>query len=226
MKKLIVLSIAILMATTTFSQSYTGASENDPLATSILEKIRARYDSYSTVAADFSLKIEFPEAEIDVQKGKMWQEEDKYRILLGNREMISDGNVTWLYLKKSQEVQINCVDEMDDSGNISPKDLLRIYEQEDYIYYLSNEFKEGNTIVQQIEFKPVDRDSEYSKIRLTLEKTTLNIIRVKAFAKDGSRFTLDLGQLEPNKFIDPSIFSWKSSECPDCYVEDLRIGCE
>ena len=48
------------------------------------------------------------------------------------------------------------------NGTISsPKDLMRAYEWDNYIYVLVNEFSEKGRIVQQIEFKPTDRDSDY-----------------------------------------------------------------
>ena len=105
----------------------------------------------------------------------------------------------------------------------SPKDLLKAYEWDNYIYVLVNEFSENTRVVQQIEFKPTDRDSDYSKIRLTLDKKTSEVINIKTFGKDGSRYTLTVNKLLPNASINASTFTFAKNECPDCHFEDLRI---
>lgn len=227
MKK-IILSLLVLfsLTVTVQAQDFTSAQDNDPAATAVLDKIKKRFDAFKTVSADFALEIEIPGTDKEVQKGKLWQQGEKYRAQLSDRSIISDGNTVWVYLGNNQEVQINCANEFAAEGMLSPKDLLSIYEKEDYVYYLSNEFREGNKTVQQIEFKPTDRDSEYSKLRLTLDKNTLDVLRMKIFAKDGSRFTLSTENWSANKPIEASVFRWQKSECSDCYVEDLRLDCE
>lgn len=223
MKKFI-LSILVLLFLNLNAQAqdYTSTADNDPAAKAILDKIKVRYNSFKTVSANFSLEIEIPQMDTELQKGKLWQEGEKYRAELDNRSIISNGETVWVYLGNNKEVQINCASDFAGEGMMSPKDLLSIYEQEEYVYYLSNEFKEGDKFVQQIEFKPTDKESEYSKLRLTIDKKTLNVARMKIFAKDGSRFTLKMDNWEANKAISTEKFIWSEAECSDCYVEDLR----
>ncbi|MEZ4933216.1 MAG: outer membrane lipoprotein carrier protein LolA, partial [Saprospiraceae bacterium] len=123
-----------------------------------------------------------------------------------------------------KEVQINNADEESEPGTISsPKDLLKAYEWDNYIYVLVNEFAEAGRVVQQIEFKPTDRDADFSKIRLTLDKKTMEVVRIKTFGKDGSRYTVTVNKLLPNASVNSSTFSFTKKECPDCHFEDLRI---
>lgn len=223
MKKFLLSLLALLLLSiNTDAQNYTTTADNDPAAKAILDKIKARYDSFKTVSANFSLEIEIPQMDTETQKGKLWQEGEKYRAELDNRSIISNGETVWVYLGNNKEVQINCASDFAGEGMMSPKDLLNIYEQEEYVYYLSNEFREGDKLIQQIEFKPTDRESEYSKLRLTLDKKTLDVQRMKIFAKDGSRFTLKMDNWKANEVISIERFTWKESECSDCYVEDLR----
>ncbi|MCB0703764.1 MAG: outer membrane lipoprotein carrier protein LolA [Saprospiraceae bacterium] len=227
MKKLLVsIFAALLVLPTIFAQpakDYTDSKDSDPAATAILKKVKATYESYSSVEADFSLQIEFPEEPVEIMKGKLFQKGDKYRIDMETQSIICDGTTVWLFLANNKEVQINNADFGEDSGILSPADLLRAYESGEYVYVLSNESMEDGVAVQQIEFKPLDRDSEYSKMRLTVEKSTAKIKRIKAFSRDGSRFTLSIDKLTPNKALADNKFVWNKSECPDCYVEDLRI---
>jgi outer membrane lipoprotein carrier protein len=224
MKNLLLYTLLLSIPFVGFAQNnqYVKAADSDPAARKVLEKVKKKYDAYKTLEADFTLTLEFPEQPVEEQKGKLIQQGEKYRLTLASQSIISDGASVWLYLKDNQEVQINSVEE-DGEDILSPKDLLRVYEQEDYVYALTNEFVEDGKAVQQIEFKPVSDDSEYSKLRLTVDRNNQDILRIKAFAKDGSRFTLALNKMTPNKSFPAATFEWNKSECPDCYVEDLRI---
>jgi len=123
-----------------------GWSQSDTEAKAILDQMKSEYDSYTSVAIDFTLNIEIPEQAMETRK-----------------------------------------------------------------------------VIQQIEFKPLDRDSEYSKMRLTLVKGSKQLKRVKIFAKDGSRFTMTVNKLESNKEYAASTFEFDSKAYPDIYIEDLRL---
>jgi len=222
MKNIIAILIAICCVATTFAQ--TEKETSDPKAKAILEKMRTKYEAYKTVGADFTLTIEIPEEEKEVQSGTIAQSGDKYRVDLEHQAVYSDGTSLWLFMKNSNEVQINDVDDFDEEGEmLSPKDLLRIYEKEDFIYQLVNEDYENGVAIQQIEFKPTDRDSEYSKMRVTLDKKNMQIRRIKAFSKDGSRYTMEVKKFKPNSKYTSADFVFNPDDYPDIFVEDLRI---
>ena len=206
------------------AQNFTKKSDSDPKAKEVLEKMRKKYEAFQSLEAEFSIAIEIPAQPTQNQKGKLVQQGQKYRLVMGDRTMVSDGKAVWLYLQKNNEVQINDVEEDTESGGISsPKDLLKAYEWEDYIYALTGEFSENGKVVQQIEFKPTLRDSEYSKIRVSLDKKTSDILSIKSFGKDGSRYTLTINKFSPNKQVAASTFTFAKSECPACHFEDLRM---
>ncbi|MBR9922729.1 MAG: outer membrane lipoprotein carrier protein LolA [Bacteroidetes bacterium] len=227
MKKLLFSLLALLISLPLLQaqpdSDYTKAGDSDPEATAVLERVKAKFDKYTSLEIDFSLEIQFPEEPVELQRGKLMQKGDKYRIEMPAQSIISDGESVWLYLPNNKEVQINDADFGEESGILSPSDLLKAYDSGEFVYVLSNEYMEDGIAVQQIEFKPIDRASEYSKMRLTVEKKSGNIRRIKAFARDGSRFTLILNSIQPNKSLSDSTFVWTKAECPDCYVEDLRL---
>ena len=198
----------------------------DPQAKALLDKMKVRYQSYETLGADFTLLLDIPGEDLVTQKGVLKQQGEKFRLDLDQQTIISNGETIWLYLKNNQEVQINDAefDEEAAEGFMSPQDLLKIYERGDMDYALVSEQPQNGRVVQQVEFKPLDRDgAEYSKLRMTVDKQTLDIVSVIAFAKDGSRYTFKLDQLYPNATYAATDFEWQTAECPDCYVEDLRI---
>lgn len=226
MKNIVICFFAFIFTNISFAQSGEFVREtSDPAAKAILEKLRKKYEGYKTVEADFKLTIEIPEEDAEIQTGNLAQEGEKYRLKLDNQAIYSDGQTLWLYLKSNNEVQINNVDdfEEEDEDFLSPKDLLRIYEKEDFIYGLTNEGYENGAAIQQIEFKPIDKDSEYAKMRLTIDKRKNQIMRIKAFAVDGARYTMDVTKFKPNLTYKNADFIFNPKDFPGVHVEDLRI---
>jgi outer membrane lipoprotein carrier protein len=224
MQKLFLPILLMLFAVAVSAQNFTSQEDSDPQARKILEKMRQKYEAYPAMEAAFTLTFEIPEQPVETQKGTLIQQGEKYRLTLNDRTIVSDGKSVWLYVPKNKEVQINNVDDETEEGTItSPKDLFRAYEWENYVYALLNEFTEGGKVIQQIEFKPISKDSDFSKIRLTLDKKTLDVVRIKSFSKDGSRYTLAVGKLSSGGTVSPATFTFSKSDCPDCHFEDLRI---
>ena len=215
-------SLALLFTgLTLFAQSSPEAQ-----AKAILDKMKVKYESYQTMGAEFSLLIDLPGETLETQKGTLKQKGEQFRLDLDAQSIISNGETVWLYLKNNQEVQINDAEFDEEAGDefMSPQDLLKIYERGDMDFALVNELPKNGRVLQEIEFKPTDRqNSEYSKLRLSLDKKTLDIVSIIAFAKDGSRYTFQLDKFIPNATYAANTFEWNTEECPDCYVEDLRI---
>lgn len=228
MHKFKLLILLAVFSTAVFAQKSKPAAVkpevSDPAAKAVLEKMRKKYEAYSTIEAEFSLEIEMPQQPKQTQKGVLIQQAEKYRLKFNDRTMVSDGKAVWLHIPKNKEVQINDVEEDEGEGGISsPQDLLKAYAWKDYMYAITNEFSEGGKLLQQIEFKPTNKANDYSKVRLTLDKKTLEIISIKSFGKDGSRYTLTVNKLTPNKTVAASTFTFAKSECADCKFEDLRV---
>jgi outer membrane lipoprotein carrier protein len=228
MQKFMLAIFLTVVSTAIFAQKKPVATKSevsDPEAKAVLEKMRKKYEAYSTLEADFSLEIEVPQQPSQTQKGTLTQQAEKYRLKFNDRTMVSDGKSVWLHIPKNKQVQINDVDEDGGDGGISsPQDLLKAYAWKDYVYAITNEFSENGRIVQQIEFKPISKANDYSKVRLSLDKKTLEILSIKSFGKDGSRYTLTVNKLTPNKTVPASTFTFTKSECPDCKFEDLRLN--
>ncbi|KAA3632557.1 MAG: hypothetical protein DWQ02_14555, partial [Bacteroidetes bacterium] len=92
-----------------------------------------------------------------------------------------------------------------------------------FVYFITGEIVENGRRLQQITFKPLDRDNtDYAKLVLTLDKSNAKIIRVKAYSKDASRYTFHLGKVKTNTGLAASAFSFDKSKFPGYYIEDLR----
>ncbi len=201
------------------------AEKSDPAAQRVLEQVRSKYERYDNLKVDFSLVIESGGEELERQRGVIYQKKEKYRLEMTEQDIISNGTTVWFYLKRegSPEVQITNPEPEDDMSLLSPNNLLRVYEQNDkFIYALVGEAEEEGRAVQKIEFKPIAKDTEYSKLRVTVDKETKQVQRIKAFGKDGLRYTLVLEELHTKEQFKDSFFTFDPNSIPNVHVEDLR----
>lgn len=225
MRKQMLLVLFLGIAITGFCQpvKVNRQETSDPKAKAILDKIRKQYDTYKSLEAAFTLTIELPEQKKEIQKGKITQQGEKYLLELNKQTIICDGSTLWYHLKESNEVQINNADAGDQNNILSPKDLLKMYQQNDYLYGLSGEGTENGKAAQFIEFKPLKKNNEYTKLRLAVDKKSGQIVSIRAFSRDGSRYTMMLDAVTPNKKYPDTLFVFNKAKYPGIHVEDLRI---
>jgi outer membrane lipoprotein-sorting protein len=202
---------------------YTKKSDSDPKAKVILDKLKKSLDSYSSVEMKFTLTLEFPKKTPEVQKGNLIQSGKKFLVKMDQQDVYCDGQSTWIHFKKNKQVQVTDFDESGSGGFLSPKQLLNMYQTGKFVYSITEERTEKGAAVADIEFKPLDAKSEFSKMRLTVNKTANKVISLRVFSKDGSRYILSLDSIIPNQKYDPSTFVFNAKAFPGVRVEDLRI---
>lgn len=222
-KRLFLPFFTLFFALAAFGQTPAPAEKSDPEAKKILDKIRKKYDAYKTVEAAFTLTIEVPGQPAEVQKGTVAQSGSQFRLDMDQQVIVSDGKSTWVYLKKNNEVQINDAQPGAESEFLTPKELLRRYEKGDFLYAITEKTTVAGRLLTHIEFKPKNKNSEYSKLRVTVDEKTLSIESIKAFAKDGSRYTFKISRLTPNKAFAADHFTFDPKKYPGVRVEDLRM---
>lgn len=204
-------------------KDFTKAQDVDPEAQRVLDKVSEKYEAYKSIEATFSLKIETPEEPVDTQTGKLKQQGEKYNVDLSSYSMICDGENFWVHNKQNKEVQLNDPPEEGDDEMMAPQDFYSFYKKGKYLYALTNAIVEKGVPLLQIEFKPLEGDSEYSKIRMTIEKKTSAVKRIKVFSKDGSRFTLEIQNFKANKKFTIADFTFDKEKFPDAHIEELRF---
>ena len=195
----------------------------DPEARKILEKLSNEYNSYSSMEVTFDLVLDLPDQSPETQKGKVIQKGDKYILDLQDQAIYCDGNYVWLHLKDNEEVQINDLDEDAEDSFLTPKDMMTIYESDDYSYAVNGTEKSGSKTLTLIEFKPNDPDSEYSKLRLSVDKKANKMSQMMVFSKDGSKYTLIVKDILSNKSYADALFVFDPKKFPGIHVEDLRL---
>ncbi len=223
MKKLFAFLFIVFLSQHIWAQDYTKVSESDPKAKALLQEMRAKYEGYNTLQSTFQLSIEIPESKTQNLNGKLTQRKEKYVLELPDEQLYCNGATTWLYKPRKNVVQINDVDNSGNADMIQPQDLLRVYEWKDYVYVSGEKTTEKGKQLQQIEFKPLKASSDFFKIRLWVNTSTNELVRIKAFAKDGSRYTLNKLTINTVRGWKDDAFAFNTAKFPKVKIEDLRL---
>lgn len=220
--KFYLLILSILSANLLSAQN--GFEEkSDPNAIDILKSISDTYKAGKTHLIEFKLDIELPGQAIESQQGTLVQADDKFVLKMEERTIISNNETVWMYLNEMNEVQINDADFDEDSEFMSPSDLFELYDSEAFIFAIVNEENVGGTQMVMIEAKPVDEDSDYSKMRLAITKQSQAVKSLKIFNKDGSRFTMHINQIQSNYPVNEKTFMFNAEDYEGVQIEDLRF---
>ena len=225
MKKLSVFAVCLLFISgLMFAQPTTATktATNDPKATTLLDKVKKLYAGYSGLETNFELSFKQAEQKKeDVQKGKLYQQGDKYRAEVGNQLFISDGQTVWQKLDNT--VVIKKAANTSSSELLSPRDLIKIYENKEYTYVIQDETAESwSKKATIIIFKPNNRRNEFTQIRVAIDQKTNNIVSLTTSGRDQSRMKLSMDAPTVNKTYPTTYFTFDKSKYPNIQVEDMR----
>lgn len=207
------------------NNNYLNSADSDPAATRLVNELREKYEGYRTIQADFRLVIDIPGSEVETQTGRLSRSGDKFHFSLGNQEGISDGEAVYFIMHGSEEIQISNVPEPGETdGLLTPQSIFSFYDSGQFILSLQGEDTQNGRVVEVVELKPSDRDnSDFTKMRMLVDKNRTEVVSVVAFARDGSRFTFHLDETVANESIPANRFTYDKSRYEGYYESDLRF---
>jgi len=210
--------IAILLVMISSSLTY-GQEIIDPKAKSVLDKLSAHYDGLESYKVDFDLDILVPGQESENHQGFLIQKGNKFVFDMGTQAIYADGKAVWVHLKNDNELQINDPDFGEDGSLLSPSEMMRIYETEQFSYAVVLEENEK----MEIEMKPSDDFSDYKKIRISVNTSKNQMEEMQIFSVDGTKIVMKVITFTEDEIFGDTIFSFNQKKYPNIYIEDLRI---
>ena len=216
MRRVIICVLMIVGSITTL------LAQNDTKAKAILSDVSKKYKSFDIIKADFTALINNPEANIkETQSGTLYvkSKANKYKVVMNEQELFSDGKNQWTYLKEDKEVQLSEVD--NNSNSINPAKIFTIYEK-GFKYLFTGDTKSNGRTYHNIDLTPVDGKSSFFKVRLKIDKLTKLIDSATIFDKNGSRFTYTIKNFTPNIKVLDTFFAFDAKKYPGVEVVDLR----
>jgi len=209
--------------TDTNQTEYSTAEDSDPKAIELIESIKETFEAHEAHRFDYSLDIEYPGHEGQKMSGFLIQSGEKFVLDMDSRKIISDNESVWVYLKERNVVEINDADFDEEEGLMKPSDLFKLYNSGKYVFALSYVGQEKGITINQIECKPLEEDSEYSKLRITLNEKDNTIQRIKIFFKDASRMTMNITDYVAGYDTSSNTFAFNKADYEGVIVEDLRF---
>jgi len=220
MKKLFSsLLLALAIISQAEAQVPKGMGSSDPEAKKILDAVSAKFKSYKSVQAKFSLKIENASGKgLGTKTGTVYMKGTKYRISVTGQEIYCDGTNIWTYDKASKEVTINKIDPS--ANSITPQKLFTNFYDKDFLYKLNGNVPINGKPMQEVELTPIDKTKAFHKVLVYIDKSVINTTKV--FEKTGNRYTYSVNNMTTNTVIADAMFVFDPKQYPGVEVVDLR----
>lgn len=211
--KLIVLLIILLQGFSTSAQI-----SNDSEAKRYLDNASTKYKSYESIVANFKITVtDATFLTLEEYSGTLFLKGSKYKIEAPDVTRICDGQKVWMHFIEEEEVQIT--DFSAETGEISPSEFFNL-DLQDYKYIKLPDSSLGADYVD-IDVTPIDKSYVYSKVRLSVNRSTAMIEQAIVFDKNNYRYIYELNNFDTNKRLSDSFFVFDKSKYPDVDIIDL-----
>ena len=217
MRELIFLLSLMLSAVSLLSQRMP-----DPGAESTLIALSEKYQSSASFEFAFDVTIEWPEEGNETWSGKYIQSGNEFILQVPQYDLYCDGQSTWTADKANQEILIQDF-EPDQTGSdiFNPNSIFQLHNNEQLDYTSVFVGQKNGIVTQEIDFKPLDPNVPYSKLKLSIDKTNLEPLEAWMINKDGSRYMLSIQTITVHQ--DSQSIDFKVDQYPNYFVEDLRF---
>lgn len=213
MKKLFLLLLSMLAV-------QVGWAQKDDNALKVLDAMSAKYQNIPAYSADIVYSLENETEGINEEfNGKITVKGEKYKLELDEQVVINNGQTFWTYLPDVNEVNIDNYDPAEDE--ISPSKIYEAYKKGYKYVYIGDETMDGKAHAV-IDLVPDDKDAQYFKIKLYINKGDDSLSKWIMYDKSGNQYQYTIknfnGKITPGE----SFFVFNEADYPDVEVIDLR----
>ena len=188
----------------------------DAKAIALLDEVSSKAKSHKSIKVDFAFTMENPKARIKEEKsGSLLISGDKYRMTAAGQTVICDGTTIWTYIKESNEVQINTLENKDEA--LTPSKLLTSYNAN----YKSKIVKSSDPATEAVELIP-NSSKTFTKAILGIDKSKKQVKSFTLFDKSGNTFTYSIKSYQTDQAVTPSDFVFDAKKFPGVEVIDMR----
>ena len=195
----------------------------DPAAKKILDAVSKKVSQSKGIRIKFTYTTDNRQNNYhDTQKGYVFLEGQKFKVIIPKTEIISDGKSVWTYMKEDNEVTISETDTSEVSI-FNPGKLFTAYKH-GFKYLLIGVETIDNIKYNVIDLYPEDTEnSPYSIIRIKINKTTNEIYSLKTSGKSGVDYTFKVIEYKTNIKLPEILFNFDKTKYPgDIEITDMR----
>jgi outer membrane lipoprotein-sorting protein len=192
--------------------------QNDPKATTVLDKFSSIASSAPSVSMKFLLiTVDQIENTKDTLAGSVILSKDSYKLDLPDNIVWFNGETSWSYLPAEQEVTITKPSKKDNSFQSQPSLIFSMYKK-GYKTRLIEEKQDS----YMIDLYPVDIKNDIIRVRLLLEKPSLVLKSFEYKKRDGIIITLLVNDYNLKEVPDQGIFTFPQGKYKDADIVDMR----
>lgn len=229
MKTLYALPLLALPFTALLQQSQ--PEPVDDAAKAILDRVKAKYDAYSTMTINFEQHIMPSEGQKQVINAKLYIKGDKFRLEYPDQWIICNTETYWIVLLDTNGLPTEATASTYDDASedvIQPSDVFRLYEK-DFKFAMNDppigEKKMADGSVQKydiIRFAPLSHEVFYHTIKLYVSQADQSIERAIVIDKEQNQLMFKIKSLIPNTTISDTRFTFDHTKYPKIVFNDLR----
>lgn len=186
----------------------------DENATEVLKKAAARFDKNVSFTVTMTV-LDGKKQQKARQSAEVRYSKGKYRLVLPDQELISDGTTVWHWNKQANEVTVSAMSD-DDIDLLNPGRLLANYDKSFKAKYIRTD-DDGTAIV---DLQPRSTRS-YHKIRLFLKEDDGLLRRMEVHKYDSGRENYDITDFKRASNA-ASQFTFDAAKHPEVEVIDMR----
>lgn len=186
--------------------------------TDVMERLRSRFEHIHSLRADFIQTIYQPDgSEAGTMQGEILLQKDRYRIETPEQTLVTDGHVTWIYNRATNQVLIN--DYLDDETTFSLNDFLFDFDRQYEILSVGKALLGGKEH-DIVRLRPLDPNSLFREILVVVRPEDTMIRRIELTDVNETRITFDLRNHEIDPPLPPDAFVFSPPEGAE--IVDLR----
>src|SRR5665647_3238619 len=187
------------------------SAQKDPEALQVLSDLSRKATTAPSVTIDFKLITNDSKAgDVTTMSGSAIISGDKYKLVLDDYNIWTDGSNVWNYLPDANEVTITETDPDDDSFITRPSLLFTMYEEGYKIRLVEQTASEW-----VIDLYPEDIASDLIRIRLKIGKTLYDLIGDEYKTKAGVTITLTVDKYDLTFKPASDFFTFKPADYKD-----------
>lgn len=196
------------------------AQQTDGGATAIVKDLAKKYEAFSSMKIQYTLKIEKDKKVLATSTGNVLLAGNQYVAEMAGQQLFCDGTTMWNYQPESNEVSIFDYDPMDEDNMLNPAKILKNWSKI-YSAKLIREELQKNKMIQIVDLKPLKMSDVY-KVRLFVDKDKKQLTAIAMYETDNTISTYYIDKFVPDATVAKSQFVFDVSRHPDVEVNDMR----
>ena len=198
------------------SASHIALAQGDKKSTAILDAMSNKYQKIKSFKALFTYT---PDGGKPL-KGEVTTKGTKFRLKMAGQEIYNDGKLMATYIKETNEVNLQDFDPSA-TGDLDPTKIYSAYKK-GFKYAYVQEKKEGSQVYDVVELIPTNKNSQVSKVQISVSKNDKSIGNWKIFQKNGEKVTYKVDQFQPDVTVADNFFVFDAKQYPGVEIVNLR----